>query len=288
MELTVIGVYDNATQAQQAVDQLVNSGFSRSNVDLSSRDGNAANQQYEGIGNDNGVGTFFNSLFDEKHDADRYTSIANQRTVVTVHTTSEADAERAADILDDNGAINVNDPVFDSLSKAPSASMGAAFLTADERREAGMTQPAADTNVAIGDQTIEVIEEKLSVGKRDMETGGVRVRSRIIQRPVEERIRLREEHVSVARTPVNRPATDADLTAFQEGEIILTEHAEIPVISKTANVVEEISVGKEVTERTETIRDTIRKTEVDVEQLGTTDKTNVAGTDANDVTYTTK
>lgn len=219
MELTIIGVYDNATQAQQAVDQLINSGFSRSHVDLSSRDGSAANQQFEGIGNHNGVGTFFNSLFDEKHDADRYTGIANNRTVVTVHTTSEADAERAADMLDNNGAINVNDPIYDSLSKAPSASMGAAFLTAEEREEAGMNQPLVSTIATTGDQTIQVIEENLSVGKHDMEAGGARVRSRIINRPVEESIRLREEHVSVERTPVNRPATDSDLTTFQDGVI---------------------------------------------------------------------
>ena len=286
MELTVIGVYDNATDAQKAVDQLIDSGFSHTNVDLSSRDGKAANQQYEGKDTDDSVGNFFSTLFDDQHDADRYTGIANQRSVVTVHTNSEDDAERAADILDDNGAINVNDPVYDSLSKAPSASMGAAFLNADERRETDMNRNT--TANTTGDQTINVIEENLSVGKRDVENGGVRIRSRIINKPVEESIRLREEHVTVQRNPVNRPATSADLDGFKEGEITMTEHAEVPVVSKTANVVEEISVGKEVTERTETVHDTVRRTDVDVEQLATTDKPTRTGTDTDDVTYTTK
>lgn len=71
----------------------------------------------------------------------------------------------------------------------------------------------------------------------------------------------------------------------------MTETAERAVVSKTANVVEEISVGKEVTERDEVIRDTVRKTEVDVEQLGSTDKTvrtDRTGLDGDDVTYSYK
>ena len=129
------------------------------------------------------------------------------------------------------------------------------------------------------------------MGKREVARGGVRVRSRIIERPVEESVRLREERVRVMRTPVNRPATAADLNAFQEGEITLTERAEVPGVSKTANVVEEISVGKEVTEREEVIRDTVRRTDVAVEQLGSTDqtvRTERTDRDGDDVTYSTK
>ena len=62
----------------------------------------------------------------------------------------------------------------------------------------------------------------------------------------------------------------------------------MPVVAKTANVIEEISVGKAVTEREEVIRDTVRKTEVDVDKLGTTDQPiRPAGTDTDEVTYST-
>ena len=91
---------------------------------------------------------------------------------------------------------------------------------------------------------------------------------------------------------MSRPATAADLNAFQEGQIELTEHAEVPVVSKTANVVEEISVGKAVTEREEVIRDTVRSTEVDVENLGSTDQTvrteRTGLSSDDDVTYSIK
>ena len=126
-----------------------------------------------------------------------------------------------------------------------------------------MTNPSANA----AEQVIPVIEENLQVGKQEVETGGARISSRIVEQDVEENITLREEHVQVERHPVNRPLNSADLNSFQEGEIELTEHAEVPVINKEARVVEEITLEKEVTERDEVVRDTVRKTEVEVDNL---------------------
>lgn len=130
-----------------------------------------------------------------------------------------------------------------------------------------------------GSASIPVIEEELQVGKRVVETGGARLRSRIIEQPIEESVNLREEHVHVERTPVDRPATEADLNNFQEGEIEITEHAEVPVIAKEARVVEEISLEKEVEERNETIRDTVRRTDVEIEDLDSDDTRTRRSTD---------
>ena len=54
----------------------------------------------------------------------------------------------------------------------------------------------------------------------------------------------------------------------------MRETAEVPVVSKEARVVEEVSLDKEITERQETIRDTVRNTEVDVEQIPGTSNPN--------------
>jgi len=121
--------------------------------------------------------------------------------------------------------------------------------------------------------TIPRVEENLEVGKRTEERGAVRVRSRIVERPVEEHVRLREEHVNVERTPVNRPVSEMDRSALQDRDIELTERSEIPVVNKEARVVEEVRISKEVSERDETIRDTVRSTEVDVDRLDRTDRT---------------
>jgi uncharacterized protein (TIGR02271 family) len=113
---------------------------------------------------------------------------------------------------------------------------------------------------------IPVVEEDISIGKREVERGHVRVFSRVTERPVEESVRLREEKVTVERRPVDRPATDADFAAAEKEVIEITETAEEPVVSKRARVVEEVVVHKEVTERTETVRGTERYTDVDVQR----------------------
>ncbi len=282
MALTVIGIFDQASEAQHAVDQLVKAGFSAQNIDLSAQTGpysgegtsgalipdrhpNTSGTATEEVVDDtkdvgSGIGSFFSSLFgdDDEDNRHKHARVADQGSVVTVHTQSEDEAGRAADILDAAGAVDVNEKAAQYGYVSSGMATGAA---------SGMTSgPTTD-----GSQTIQVVEENLEVGKRTVETGGVRLRSRIVERPVEEHLRLREERVTLQRTPVNRPATSADLNAFQESQIELHETAERAVVSKTANVVEEISVGKEVTERQEVIHDTLRKTEVDVEQLGSTE-----------------
>ena len=114
--------------------------------------------------------------------------------------------------------------------------------------------------------TIPVIEESMEVGKKVVERGGIRIRQRVVEKPVEENINLREEHVKVHRKNVDRPATDSDFDANDQ-DIEIREHAEVPVVNKEARVVEEIKVTKEVTNRDEKVKDTIRKTEVDVHDL---------------------
>lgn len=118
-----------------------------------------------------------------------------------------------------------------------------------------------------GEVTLPVVEEQIRIGKRAVETGGVRVRSRVEEVPVEESVRLREERVHVERRPANRPVTDADARAMEGGEIEVTERSEEAVVAKRARVVEEVVVNKEVVERDEAVRDSVRRTEVEVEKL---------------------
>lgn len=118
------------------------------------------------------------------------------------------------------------------------------------------------------DETVEVVEEDLRVGKRT-ETGGVRVRSYVVEEPVEEEVELREERVTVERRPVDREVDDLD--AFAERTVEMTETDEEVVVDKQARVIEEIVLHKDRDTRTETVRDTVRRTEVEVEELGETE-----------------
>jgi stress response protein YsnF len=135
----------------------------------------------------------------------------------------------------------------------------------DQNRLYNRRKPLTDTGNT--DRTIPIIEENLEVGKREVETGGARITTNIVEKPVEETVNLREEHVHIERTPVDRPVSSSDLDTFKEGQIELTEHAEVPVVNKEARVVEEVNISKDVEEREETIRDTVRNTEVEAERI---------------------
>jgi stress response protein YsnF len=254
MTQTVIGMFDTATEAQQAVHELQNNGFSQSNIDISNQSAastdNSTFDTYRD-NNDDSIGGFFKSLFsDNDTDADRYSEVARRSgSIVTVHAQTSEEAERAADILDKYGAVDVNE----RASQYGYSNFG---RTDTSIREADTTG-----------KTIPIIEENLNVGKREVETGRTRLRSWIVERPVEEKLRLREERVYVNRTPADRPATEADFANFREGETEITQHAEVPVVNKEARVVEEISLGKEVEEHEETIRGSVRSTNVDVDRL---------------------
>lgn len=120
---------------------------------------------------------------------------------------------------------------------------------------------------------MKVVEEDLLVGKRVIEHGRVRVYSHVTERPVEEQVSLREEHVTVKRRPVDRPATGDDMNAFRESSVEMTEYAEEAVVAKEARVVEEVVVGREVETHTETVRDKVRRTDVEVVEEQTPAKT---------------
>ncbi|HZG66885.1 MAG TPA: DUF2382 domain-containing protein [Herpetosiphonaceae bacterium] len=122
-------------------------------------------------------------------------------------------------------------------------------------------------NVDAGEEArIPVVEEELRVGKREVDSGGVRVNTRVEETPVEEQVTLREERVNVERRPVDRPAADVDFDRLQEGTLEVRERREEPVVDKQARVVEEVVVGKEARERTETVQDSVRRTDVDVQE----------------------
>lgn len=115
-----------------------------------------------------------------------------------------------------------------------------------------------------GEESIPVVEEQVRVGKREVGRGSVRVRSYVVERPVEEQVNLREERVSVERRPVDRELPPGT-SPFTERTIEATERGEEAVVSKQARVVEEVGIRKDVDTRTETVRDSVRKTEVEVE-----------------------
>lgn len=257
MSHTVVGVFDTSNEAQTALQKLVSTGIARESIDIKPRTATDDGDEDEGFGES--ISNFFSNLFGNDERTERYSNYARTTgAIVTVHARTAQEAEHAATILDEHGAVDL-----DERTSGATTGYGAAA-------GASTGTPRTETTSS-DDTTIPVIEEELHVGKRTVETGGVRVRSRIVEKPVEEHLRLREEHVHIQRNPVDRAATDADFSRFKEGEVELTERAEVPVVSKENHVVEEVRISKDVEEHDEAIRDTVRKTDVEIDKLNDDD-----------------
>jgi uncharacterized protein (TIGR02271 family) len=170
-----------------------------------------------------------------------------------------AETESAISAIFAGGALGIAATTLEDQSKQQDFYQHQNF--SDTKFYGKRQQPATPGN------TIPIIEEKMEVGKKEVETGGIRLKSRVVQENVAEDVNLRSERVIIEQTPVNRPATAADLEAFKEGTIELKEYAEIPVVSKEAFVTGEVSLEKEVQETNQTVEGTVRKTEVDTENF---------------------
>ena len=134
----------------------------------------------------------------------------------------------------------------------------------------GRTETSERSDRTVEEERIPLVEEELRVGKREVSRGGARVRSYVRETPVHEQVNLREEHVSVERRPVNetlgRGELDRDSDLLRERTIEMTETAEEAVVGKEARVREELVVKKTADQRVEQIDDTVRRTEVDVDE----------------------
>jgi uncharacterized protein (TIGR02271 family) len=197
---------------------------------------------------------FWASLFGGEPDQDTSVyerSLASGSTVVTVHG-SEANSIRVADILESHSPVDMDERA---------AGYGLSQTTTTREPLAG-TVPATVAE----DDALRLSEERLTVGKRVVNRGGTRIRRFVVETPVEENITLHEERVTMERRPVTdgRPVTNAD---FTDKVIEMTETAEEVVVAKQAFVTEEIALKKTSTDRVETVRDTVRKEDVEIVQI---------------------
>jgi uncharacterized protein (TIGR02271 family) len=178
--------------------------------------------------------------------------------------------EAVSSVLEESGAVD-----FDERETAwrregwtggsGTAATGTAGTTTTKTAETTPTDTARrDIGTTGAEERIPLAEEQIVIGKRDVGRGRVRVRSYVVETPVEEQVTLHQEHVAVERRPVDRPLASGE-EAFRERVIEATETSEEAVVSKEARVHEEVVVRKEAEERTETVRDTVRRTEVEIE-----------------------
>jgi uncharacterized protein (TIGR02271 family) len=255
---TITAFFDNRAEAERAVERLTSAGVSRANIRVI----DGRNEASTGVETGNNErGGFWDALADLfMPDEDRYTYAEGLRRggyLVSV-TTSAEQYDLALDILDDEGTIDIGEREQSWRSEGWGGYSDASSEFGSATSSSGLSGTSGTEDV------IPVAEEELRVGKRDVSHGRVRVRSYVVETPVSEQVSLREENVTVHRRSVDRPLTTDD-RLFEDRTIEVEERGEEAVVAKEARVREELVVNKQVGERTETISDTVRHTEVEVE-----------------------
>jgi len=112
------------------------------------------------------------------------------------------------------------------------------------------------------EEVIPLAEETLIVGKQTVENSRTTVRRFVVETPVEEQVSLYEERVVVER---RKPVTDASTgETLTELTVEMIETSEVPVVGKRVAIREEVVVRRERTKRVETVRDTVRRDEIEI------------------------
>lgn len=255
---TVVGLYSSVAEANKVKSTLQDEGFEAAHINVIDQTG----EGYTGSAKNDvpfteKVKDFFSSFTESKDEHTGYADQIGNGGALLAVTVPDDEADETADLLTEHGATGIQD------GYASGGADDVAVLEGNSRGYAG-------TAVA-GEQVIPVVQEELVVGKRQVDRGGVRVYSHLVETPVSADVSLRNERVVVDRQPVDRVATDADFNATP-GVIELTAKGEEAVVGKSSRVVEEVRIGKQASEHTEQIEDTVRHTEVDVEPTTTTTK----------------
>lgn len=294
MTQTITALFDRPAEAQAAQAKLVAAGIPQSAIRLVQGAQTARTSGSYDYHKDEGG--FWDSLKDFfMPEEDRYAyseGLSRGGTLLTVQT-DQAQIETAYDILEQSGSVDLDQREASWRKEGwsgYSATGGATAATSGTTAAAGTTGAAGGAAYTSGERSatatttgekdyIPVVEERLNVGKRVAEAGRVRVRSYVVEKPVEEQVTLRDETVHVDRRPVDRAPTAADEALFENKVIEATELREQAVVSKDARVVEEVGIRKDATQHVETIADKVRHTEVEVEdERGNVSRTGTSST----------
>lgn len=263
--------FDSKSDADNAVERLVAEGVSRGDIKVVAGDSTASTTTTGSAtaGSSTHHKGFFEALGDFfLPDEDRYAyaeGLGRGGYLVSVETTA-ANRARVLDILDDEGSVDMSEREESWRSEGWSGYSGAA-LSGSSSGASGASAATGLTGASAADDqagTIKVVEENLKVGKRDVSHGRVRVRSYVVEEPVSADVSLRSERVDVVRRAVDRPVDSLD-AAFRDQTIELEETAQEAVIAKEARVKEEIDLNRKVENTTQTVSDTVRRTEVEIE-----------------------
>jgi uncharacterized protein (TIGR02271 family) len=268
---TITAIYDSEADARMAREQLMSNGLSDNDVRIVSQNLSSSPVGTDAGYEDKGMWESIKDFFVGDDDRPVYSEGLRRGGFLLTAKVDDDLSDQAISVLEQTNAVDLDERTEQWRSEGWSA---------DSYGTAG-TSSFADADVSGSDrftrermsdeQSIPVVEERLRVGKREVDRGGVRVRSYVVEEPVHEQVSLHEERVEVERRPASGRTT-AGRDAFQEQTIELQERGEEAVVAKDAVVKEEVVVRKTGDDRVENIDETVRRTEVDVDDTRTSGK----------------
>ena len=295
MSRTITAMFDSRSEAEAAREQLrTELGAEARIIDKSSTESTSGSSS----GSSGGFWADLKEMFVADNDRSTYEEGVSRGHFLLLANVSEDQADRACSLLDQGGSVDFDQrqeqwrgegwPGFQGTQTRQgiageqfsagfsggqetggfAGEQATAGFTGGQQANAGFTG-GEQSSAAIEEEHIPIVEEQLKVGKREFERGGARVRSYIREVPVHEQVSLREEHVSVERRPVEQPISERNLQdsdLLREREVTMTERAEEAVVGKVAEVREELVVRKTAEEHVEQIDDSVRRTEVEVDE----------------------
>jgi uncharacterized protein (TIGR02271 family) len=262
----VTAFFDDRSSAEIAMSELSTFGLSADRMRLvpGNNDGDVEDDEQTSSG---GFLEALKDMFMPDGDRQAYAEGLNRGGYLLTVTADQDNYEQVLEILDEEGTVDMNERESSWRSEGwngndQSADTPAASSSSNSR-ETSMPQGTQSEEVD-DEEVIPAAEEELRVGKRDVSHGRVRVRSYVVEEPVQESVNLRQENVNIERRPIDRSLQGND-EIFRERTIEVEERGEEAVVSKDARVTEELIVSKDVDERTEEVSDTVRRTKVEVE-----------------------
>ncbi|MFU9137087.1 YsnF/AvaK domain-containing protein [Erwinia tasmaniensis] len=263
----IVTAFNQLQQAEAAKEKLIVEGIAEKNIDIIS--GKRLQVEDKEIRHPSFWQRLFGTDVDDNYATEYSKALRSGGVLLTV----KVPKDQADHIEHELSAFAAD---YSSLSTHRGALTGGEF--AGETNDLGTTPGSlsstatAQTPIATpagkGPETdrdaLKLAEEEVAIGKRQVSDGSVRLRRYTVEDEVSEDVSLYDQHAEVFRRAVDEPAYLNDVD-WSDKTIEVEESHEIPTIEKTTRVKEEVGLRGEETARTETVKDSVRRQEVEVE-----------------------
>jgi len=251
----IVTLFDTAQHAEAAKRNLESAGFSSGEI-------STINNTTLALGGDKlrepGLWARLFGKDIQPYEAGVYGRAVESGGVVLTIRVPESDVAKATSILNAHEAVNLQKRATTEGLLSPATPNVATAPAQPATMAAGRT--------LAGEEVLRLAEEQLDVGKRVVQDGATRIRRFVTERPVEAKVTLHEEHTQVIRRAISDrdPARDVDWT---DKTIEMTETIEEPVVTKSVHIAEEVVIRKEATDTVTTLRDKVRRQQVEIEKI---------------------